>query len=155
MTSFTPDGCYRISAPGGDLLTLENSDDDSSPVQFLPPNGSGEQEWKVHPASHGTCTITNVRSKTFLGFAGEPDHNVPVGGSTEPSAWQLTPVEEPDRFVIGAPGTELVLGRSPVRILPPRTALVEPHGEAIAWHFQLVGQVLAAPAERNSPVPPE
>ncbi|MFB6580791.1 hypothetical protein ACFCYC_25880 [Streptomyces sp. NPDC056402] len=155
MTSFSNDRCYRISVPGGDLLTLEDADGDSSPVQILPPNGSGEQEWKIHPAHHGTFTITNVRSKTFLGFAGEPDHNVLVGGSPEPRAWQLTPVEEPDHFVVGPPGTELVLGRSPMRIDPPRTALVEPLGEATAWHFQLVGQVLAAPAEQDSPVPPE
>ncbi|MGX1885354.1 RICIN domain-containing protein [Streptomyces sp. NPDC055287] len=155
MTSFDTDGCYRIGVPGGEFLTLEDAAGDSSPVQTLPPNGSGEQEWKIHPADHGTCTITNVRSKTFLGFAGEPDHNVLVGGSPEPRAWQLAPVEEPDRFVVGAPGTELVLGRSPMRIHPPRTALVEPIGEATAWHFQLVGQVPAAAAERESPVAPE
>lgn len=142
MASTAPDGCYRISVPGGDdLLTLkEGMSDPGTPVQLMPANGMGDQEWKVFPAGDATCTIMNVRSKTFLGFEGDPDHNVPVCGFSEPREWQLTPGERPDNFVIVPPGSELVLGRSPMRVHPPRAALVGSFGADTGWDFHLVGQ---------------
>lgn len=142
MAASTPNGVFRIGdfGPEENFLTLQDGlSDPGTPVLMLPANGMGEQEWRIEPAGEGACTIANIRTRTFLGYAGDPDFNLPVGGFPEPRRWRLTPADAPGDFVVAVPAAELVLGRSPARVLLPPAALVGSAGGSAGWRFHPVG----------------
>jgi hypothetical protein len=136
-----PDGSYQIGFPGEQLLTLPSgADHPGSPVLILPPIGErDEQVWEVRGTDSGRYTIRSVGSPVYLGFDGDPDMQELVGGYPEPREWEIAPGLDPGTYTVGVPDTKFRLGRSLLRIYPPRVALSPSMGDQFeAWAFQLV-----------------
>ncbi|GAA5185371.1 hypothetical protein GCM10023322_29190 [Rugosimonospora acidiphila] len=137
-----PDGLYQIGFPGAQLLTLPlETDQPGMPVLLLPPAGERDtQVWEIRAADGGNCTIRGKSSELYLGFDGEPDMQELVVGYSEPRQWQIDPGAEPGTYTVGVPDTKFRLGRSLLRVYPPRVALLPSMGDQFeAWFFLAAG----------------
>ncbi|WP_328363081.1 RICIN domain-containing protein [Streptomyces sp. NBC_00445] len=126
-------GLYTISRFHWQFLTLIEAE---GAVVLLPEGAGGGQVWEVQPLANGNRTIRNVKEGTYLGYARTRGIRKRVMGHAVPVEWSLTPTANGHH--LRAPGTQLALDGSPLRIHPPHIDLtaLRSRDPAQIWHFR-------------------
>lgn len=128
MAASLPSGTYALVwTEDLHLAVRDGAKDPGTPVVMMTPIDAYEQRWEVLDLPDGSVTVRNLASNTYLGFEGDAEPNVLLGGFPQETTWQLVPGEEPDRlaFALVPPeAPDLHLGRGIQRLWPPRAGLL-------------------------------
>jgi hypothetical protein len=144
-----PDGVYRFQDQLG-LLSLWDPVP-GSPVVVAPPYGGygPPPVWQIRNNNDGTVMIRVAFGlPLFLSYPDDPQPLMPVIATPRPTPWELRPGSDDGHVVIAVPASltpddkdGLVVDLGPLRMFPPRTALMtfEPDNSAQNWYLDNMG----------------
>ncbi|AWW39129.1 hypothetical protein [Streptomyces cadmiisoli] len=129
-------GTYTIALGPGNLLTAGRINE---PLVILPP-GHEAQEWEVVALTHGNIALRNLGGNVYMGHQGTFHPHRFAVATTTPFEWGLAPSGAFGGFRVTAPGSDLVLGQSPLLVSPLRVDLQYRREADLrqAWQFRPV-----------------
>ncbi|MEU2366736.1 hypothetical protein ABZ616_39330 [Streptomyces noursei] len=135
----------QLGPYGGNFARVDENRKDAMVIVMSEGDEKGRR-WVLEPTDHGTCTLRNQKTGTYLTFEGEPHVNKP-GCTGDAREWELRAFSGPlmGNFHLVVPGgqvegEELVFDASALRIFPPQTALrpIRPSDMAQTWMLKRV-----------------
>jgi hypothetical protein len=123
------EGVYRISIDGRSFLTV----DDQDRVVLLDEEEQNAQRWEIGRTAGGQYTIRQPDTGRYLSCSDPAQPFELVGMSAQEHTWTIADGPTAGAVTIGAPGTDLTLGLSPLLIYPPMVAVSPPYDMDGGW----------------------
>ena len=123
------EGVYRISIDGRSFLTAADQDR----VVVLDEDEQNAQRWEIGRSDGGQFTIRPTDTGLYLSCSDPAQPFELAGMSAQPYTWAIADAPTAGAVTIGAPGTDLTLGLSPLLIYPPMVAVSPPYEMDRGW----------------------
>lgn len=135
------DGLYRISLIHSLFLTGAAGTPIASimSITLLPSDETNaetnaQQRWEIRRTEGGDYTIRHANTGQYASY--DTDPSLPfraVRLSTQQCTWTIADGPEENTVTLGAPGTDLTLGLSPLAVYPPLVALSPRYEQDRGW----------------------